>query len=157
MKVSPEQLSVQFGSYPDEGRGNPTARSSGDNDPRKAGLANLRAATCSESRAGSESTVVTPTRPLRGEGRRIAGKQPMSAPVMVTGVMGAARREGSLRQRGRPDRVRGLRPATLSVGQRFDRASERPIVLAKPGNAGGGKGPHFRVLLRKTRARRLAR
>jgi hypothetical protein len=53
--------------------------------------------------------------------------------------------------------MRGLRPATLSLGQRFDRASERPIVLAKPGNAGGGKGPHFRVLLRKTRARRLAR
>ena len=81
----------------------------------------------------------------------------MSAPVMVTGVMGAARSEGSLRQRGRPGRVRGVRPATLSMGQRSDRASERPIVLTKPGNAGGGKGPHFRVLLRKTRARRLAR
>ena len=81
----------------------------------------------------------------------------MSAPVMVTGVMGAARREGFLRQRGRPGGVRGLRPATLSMGQRSDWASERPIVLAKPGNAGGGKGPHFRVLLRKTRARRLAR
>ena len=156
MKVSPEQLSVQFGSYPDDGRGNPARRSSGDNGSQLVSLANLRAATRSESRAGSESTVVTPTRQLRGEGRRIARKQPTGALVMVTGVVGAARRDGSLRQRGRPGRGRGMRPATLSKGQRSDRASERSRVLTKPGNAGGGKGPRFRVLLKKTRVRGLA-
>jgi len=157
MRDPSEHLSVQFGSYPDGGWGNPTRRSSGDKSRPWADRANLRAATCSESRAGSESTVVTPTRHHRGEGRRIAGKKPTRAPVMVTGVLGAARREGSLTQRGRPGRDAGLRPATAPMGRRSRRESERPIVPRRPGNAGGGKGPHFRVLLKQTRTRRLAR
>jgi len=143
MRVLPEQLSVQFGSYPDGGRGNPARRSSGDNGLRLADPANLRAATCSESRAGSESTVVTPTRHLCGEGRSITQKQPIRARVMVTGVVGAARREGFSTQRGRPGCGAGLRPATASSGCRPCRDSERPIVPAKSGNADGGKGPHF--------------
>jgi hypothetical protein len=149
-------LSVQFGSYLDGGWGDPVRRSSGDNGSHKVGLANLWAATRSESRAGSESTVVTPTRHHRGEGRRSTGKQPTQAPVLVTGVLGAARREGSSTQRGRPGRGVGLRPTTPPSGWRPQRDSERPILPGKPGNAGGGKGPHFRVLRKGTRARRLA-
>ena len=157
MKVPPEQLSVQFGSYPDEGRGNPTARSSGDKGRPWADRAKLRAATRSESRAGSESTVVTPTRHHRGEGRRIAGKATDARTRNGHRGIGSGT-QGRLSEATREARNDGgLRPATLSVGPRSERASERPIVLAKPGNAGGGKGPHFRVLLRKTRARRLAR
>ena len=157
MKVSSEQLSVQFGSYLDGGRSNPTRRSSGDKGLPWVDRANLRAATRSESRAGSESTVVTPTRQLRGEGRRIARKQPTGAHAMVTGVVGSGT-QGRFSEATREARNgAGLWPARRSKGPRPDRASERPIVLAKPGNAGGGKGPHFRVLLRKTRARRLAR
>ena len=157
MRVPLGQLSERSGSYPDDGWGNSTRRSSGDKGPPWADRANLRAATRSESQAGSESTVVTPTRPLRGEGRCITGKKPTRAPVMVTGVVGAARREGSSTQRGRPDEMRGSQPVTAPVGCRSRRESERPIVPRKPGNAGGGKGPHFRVLPTETRTRRLAR
>src|SRR6266849_6445670 len=86
MQVSLEQLSVRFDSYPDGGRGNLLRRSSGDKGLPWADRANLRAATRSESRAGSERTVVTPTRHQRGEGRRIMVKQPTDAAMMVTGV-----------------------------------------------------------------------
>jgi hypothetical protein len=157
VRVSHEQLSVQFVSYPDDEGGNPSDRSSGDNGPCSMGPANLRAATCSESRAGLESTVVMPTRHLCGEGRSIARKQPTNALAMVAGVLGSST-QGRFFEATREAREgAGLRPATLSLGQWPERESERPIVPAKPSNAGGGKGPHFRVLLRKTRARRLAR
>jgi len=48
--------------------------------------------------------------------------------------------------------------ATLdgSAGCRSAWASERPIVLLTPGNAGRGKRPHFWMRLRKPRTRRLA-
>jgi len=76
---------------------------------------------------------------------------------MVTGVIGSGT-QGRFSEATREARKgAGVRPAPLSMGERSDRASERPIVLAKLGNASGGKGPHFRALLRKTRARRLAR
>ena len=140
MKVPPEQLSVQFGSYPDEGRGNPTARSSGDKGRPWADRAKLRAATRSESRAGSESTVVTPTRHHRGEGRRIAGKATDARTRNGHRGIGSGT-QGRLSEATREARNDGgLRPATLSVGPRSERASERPIVLAKPGNAGGREG-----------------
>ena len=42
------------------------------------------------------------------------------------------------------------------LGWRSDRESERPILPLKPGNAGGGKGPHFGVLATELRRRRLA-
>jgi hypothetical protein len=89
MRVPLGQLSVRSDSYPDGGRGDALRRSSGNKGLPWADPANLRAATCSESRAGSESTVVTPTRPLRGEGRRSAGKKPTRAPALVTRVVGS--------------------------------------------------------------------
>jgi len=158
MRAPLGQLSVRSDSYPDGGWGNPTRRSSGDKSLPWADRANLWAATRSESRAGSESIVATPTRPVFGEGRRIARKQPTRALAVVAGVLGAARREGSSTQRGRPDEMRCSRwTATASSGRRSRRESEGPIVPRKPGNAGGGKGPHFRVLLTETRTRRLVR
>jgi hypothetical protein len=157
MRVPRGQLSVRSGSYRDGGWGDPTRRSSWNKGLPWADRADLRAATCSESRAGSESKVVTSTRRLCGEDRSVARKQPTRALAMVTGVVGAARREGFSAQRGRPGRDAGLWSATTSSGRRSRRESERLIVPRKPGNAGGGKGPHFRVLLRKTRTRGLAR
>ena len=117
MRVSQGQLSVQFDSYPRGWRGDLLVLSIGDKGSLLVGRANLRAA-CSESRAGLESTIVTPTRHHRGEGRRIKGKQPTDAPVMVTGVMGASRREDLLTQRGRPGGGVGLRLATAATGCR---------------------------------------
>jgi hypothetical protein len=157
MRVPHGQLSVRSDSYRDGGWGDSTRRSSWDKGLPWVDRANPRAATCSESRAGSESKVVTSTRRLCGEDRSIVRKKPTRALAMVTGVVGAARREGSSAQRGRPERDAGWQPVTASLGRRSRRESERPIVPWKPGNAGGGKGPHFRVLLRETRTRRLAR
>jgi hypothetical protein len=156
MQVSLGQLSVQFDSYPDGGRGNRVRRSSGDKGLPWADRANLRAATRSESRAGSESTVVTPTRHQRGEGRRIMVKQPTDAAMMVTGVIGSGT-QGRFFDATRETR-NSCKGATCNaaVGWRAGRESERPIVLGKPGNAGGRKGPHFRVLQKQTRTRRLA-
>ena len=45
-------------------------------------------------------------------------------------------------QRGKTCRVRDRCPQRL-IGGRLDRGSEGPIVLVKPGNSGGGKGPYF--------------
>jgi hypothetical protein len=36
------------------------------------------------------------------------------------------------------------------------RVAERPVVPVKPGNAGGGKGPWFRISVVTVRAGRLA-
>ena len=157
MRVPLGQLSVRSDSYPDGGRGDALRRSSGDKGLPWADPANLWAATRSESRAGSESTVVTPTRPLRGEGRRIAGKKPTRALAVVTGVVGSGTqgRFSGATWEARRDAVHTA--ATAPLGCRSRRESERPIVPRKPGNAGGGKGPHFRVLLKETRTRRLAR
>ena len=157
MKVPPEQLSVQFGSYPDGGRGNPARRSSGDKGSPWADRANLWAATRSESRAGSESTVVAPTCRIRGEGRSIARKQPTRALAVATGVLGSGTQGRYSDATWEARNGCGIATRNGAVGCRSGRDSERPIVPRKPGNAGGGKGPHFRVLLNKTRTRRLAR
>ncbi len=146
MRVPFGQLLVRSDSYPDGGRGDALRRSSGDNGLPWADPANLRAATRSESRAGSESTVVTPTRLLRGEGRRIARKQPTCALAVVTGVVGSGTQGRFFDATWEARHGRGVAPRNATIGWRSDRESERPIVPRRPGNAGGGKGPHFRVL-----------
>ncbi len=57
--------------------------------------------------------------------------------------MGTAWTEGYLGNVGDPG-DRGVATLELPVGAEVDRESERLIVPEKPGNAGGGKGPHFR-------------
>ena len=75
---------------------------------------------------------------------------------------------------GRSDRCRGSgrsthayiaarhgRPARRDIGRNGQRSrprqeSEGPIVAMKPGNAGGAKGPWFRVRLDEPRVRRSA-
>lgn len=42
------------------------------------------------------------------------------------------------------------------LGLGLTQESEEPIVLTKPGNAGGGKGLWFEVCSKETRGRRLA-
>jgi len=56
--------------------------------------------------------------------------------------MDTARQDRGSRKRGRPvlDEGSGLNDP---AGDRFKRASDRVIVLLKPGNAGGGKDPDF--------------
>jgi len=60
-----------------------------------------------------------------------------------TGVVGTACRESGLSEWGNSSPSGGKTP-TFSFGERLGGDSERVIVPRKPGNAGGGKDPHFR-------------
>jgi hypothetical protein len=53
-----------------------------------------------------------------------------------------ARRKGVSGNRGIPVLTRAA-ASTARLGRRFGRESDRAIVLRRPGNAGGGKGPDF--------------
>ena len=76
-------------------------------------------------------------------------------PSRSTGVVEMAREEGPTGNVGDPHR-RGVAALDAVTGRRAMRESERPIVVVKPGNAGGAKGPRFWVLLKKARTGRLA-
>jgi hypothetical protein len=84
----------------------------------------------------------TPTRPEDGEGSTVWGSSRQMHLDRSTGVVGTARRDRGTGKRGRPvtDEGSGLNGA---VRHRSGRVSDRAVVLAKPGNAGGGKGPDF--------------
>src|SRR5262249_17503716 len=60
-----------------------------------------------------------------------------------TGVVSTACREGDLGQWGRPGTGGGRVSERSRKGLRPVWASERAIRPMRPGNAGGGKGPHF--------------
>jgi hypothetical protein len=70
------------------------------------------------------------------------GKQSTRAPVRSAGVVGTARWKGGSGNRGRPVWHEG---SGLNVAdrRRCRRVSDRVILLLRPGNAGGGKGPDF--------------
>jgi hypothetical protein len=94
----------------------------------------------------------TPTHFALGEGRSVAAKQPTRAAAAVRRGSGSGTRGRFFGQRGRSAEARGSDPER-GFRLRRKRKSERPIVPLKPGNAGGGKGPHFRVLWRERRRR----
>ena len=101
----------------------------------------------------SKVVMLAPTRRGFGEGRSVSGKQPTNAPLAATGVVGAAREEGPIRNVGDPSGCDvAIATRCLAVARR---ESERLILLSKPGNSGGGKEPHFWVLWKKQRGRRL--
>src|ERR1700722_2912178 len=70
------------------------------------------------------------------------GKQSTHAPIRSAGVLGTARWKGGAGNRWRPvwHEGRGLNVANR---RRCRRGSDRAILLLRPGNAGGGKGPDF--------------
>jgi hypothetical protein len=55
--------------------------------------------------------------------------------------------QGNRAQHGKPRRVevRDLQPDSREGQAGPGEVAEGPVVLAKPGNAGGGKGPWFKV------------
>ena len=107
-----------------------------------------------------------PTRHRHGEGRRRWAPEEVRhppherhGPAVPPGYWRQHARRGDPRQHGKPQAVRGSGPqpdaregqaGLLGVADGF-------VVPAKPGNAGGGKGPEFREGVRRgTRARRVA-
>ena len=75
------------------------------------------------------------------------GKKPIEAPVRSTGVLGTACREGDLGNRGRSEIGGGRTSIAVIRMVAKTRKSERVTVPSNPGNAGGGKDPHFRCAL----------
>jgi hypothetical protein len=90
-----------------------------------------------------------PTRLSNGEGRTKWGSNRQVHPFRSAGVVGTARWKDTLRTEGDPSGRRQLQ--TSRFARWTGRESERAIVLTKPGNAGGGKGPHFWNALRSGR------
>jgi hypothetical protein len=75
------------------------------------------------------------------------GKRAKGAPIHCTGVLATACTQGRRWQHGKPDGVVGRDDQPeAGDGQRGRYGvAERPVLLKKPGNAGGGKGPWFKT------------
>jgi len=155
MKVSPEELSVRLGSYPDGAAGRPAVSKLRGQSTREV---------CEQTRGpqrevnpeqASKVEMRKPTRLPFGEGRRAVGKEPTRAPAAIRRGNGSGTRGKFSAQRGRSECERGGSPQRRDRRRRAQK-SEGLIVPKKPGNAGGGKGPHFRVLVKETKEEGLA-
>jgi hypothetical protein len=106
----------------------------------------------------SKRAMRKPTRLRFGEGRRLPGQTSDSRLEDSAGVVTSACMEEEVaRNTGSPlggERDRQPEPRERPAGPL--RVAERPVVVRKPGNAGGAKGPRFRVSVVGDRARRLA-
>jgi hypothetical protein len=98
-----------------------------------------------------------PTRtPMRGRLERL-GKRAKHAPSRCAGVVAMACTQGRRTQHGKPHRVvgRGDQPEAGDGQRGREGVAERPVVLRKPGNAGGGKGPWFKTGAESGEAREI--
>jgi hypothetical protein len=112
--------------------------------------ANARAVTRVNPEQASKVKMWTPTRLDNGEGRSAEGKEPTRAPFAVHRGNGNSTWGRSEEQRGKLSLAR-VRCPRHGVGSWPVRVAERLVVPVKPGNAGGGKGPYFWVLLKEPR------
>jgi hypothetical protein len=154
VQVRPQDVSVHLGSASGGGEGDQPVEALG-REARVSGSASVRAATRVKPEQASKGLMRAPSPFSKDEGR--CGRP--DAPTDE----GRPARRGSGRstyargdwQHGRPVVLAGQAangPAEGRVGQ----ASEGPIVLTKPSNAGGGKGPWFGVRANEPRRGRLA-
>jgi hypothetical protein len=154
VKVRPQDVSVHLSSDPGGGTGDQAVEAPGTS-ARIGGSASVRAATRVKPEQASKGLMRAPSPLSKDEGR--CGR--LDAPTNE----GRPARRGSRRstyagedwQHGRPVAVAGHSAHGLAEG-RERQASEGPIVLVKPGNAGGGKGPWFGVCANEPRTGRLA-
>jgi hypothetical protein len=154
VQVRPQDVSVHLGSAPGGGKGDRPVEALGK-EARLGGSASVRAATRVKPEQASKGLMRAPSPLSKDEGR--CGR--LDAPTDE----GRLARRGSGRstyvrgdwQHGRPVVLAG-QPANGPVEGRGRQASEGPIVLTKPGNAGGGKGPWFGVRANEPRRGRLA-
>ena len=94
----------------------------------------------------SKRSLRRPTgRPFLGRLIRL-GKRAKSSPNRCAGIVATACTQGKRTQHGKPLGVVSDDQPDAREGQagRFG-VAERPVVPKKPGNAGGGKGPQFKV------------
>ncbi len=110
-------------------------------------MASVQAVTRMNAEQSSKRTLHRPTRsPIRG---RMAGlgKRAKRTPSRCAGVVATAGTQGKREQHGKPDSVvgRGDQPEAGDGQRGRYGVAERPVLLRKPGNAGGGKGPQFKT------------
>src|SRR6201987_1316034 len=88
---------------------------------------------------------------LSGKADTAGGNERSITPSRCAGVVATACTQGKRTQHGRPhDVVRDDQPDTRE-GQAGRRGvAERFVVPLKPGNAGGGKGPQFKIDARRS-------
>ena len=85
------------------------------------------------------------------------GKRAECAPIHCAGVLATACTQGRRWQHGKPDSVVGrVDQPEAGDGQRGRYGvAERLVLLEKPGNAGGGKGPWFKTGVESSEAQEI--
>ena len=101
----------------------------------------------SEHRASLENAVAqADLAAIPGKADTVGGKRAKSNLNRCAGVVATACTQGKRTQHGKPLGVVSDDQPDAREGQagRFG-VAERPVVPRKPGNAGGGKGPQFKI------------
>ena len=155
MRVPLEEVSVHFDSYLDGGSGQLLLSKLQGQRVHDWWTCKRAGRNVSESRAGLESAIVDADSARTGGRLPRHGEEPTEAPVAVHRGSGSSTYARFSDATWEARLCAGLRPQR-HFWWRHDRESERRVVPMKPGNAGGGKGPHFWVLSRETRVRGLA-
>jgi hypothetical protein len=121
-------------------------------------LARMQAGTRVNAEQASKRAMWEPTRLRYGEGRRFWTSRATVIQGSHRGSGAGMYARGSQEQHGKPPVVSGCagQPPTREGGSGPLGVAERPVVARKPGNAGGAKGPWFRVSVVEVGARRLA-
>ena len=141
---------VLAGSNRSGGGGNKTAKAFDGKGSRVGDPASLWAVTRVNAEQASKPVMWEPTRLRNGEGHRRWGRRTRDAPSGPTGVVAAARRHRRRHEtREAPAVAARDRQRDAREGQaRPSGVTERFVVPRKPGNAGGGKEPQFKVNVR---------
>ena len=142
---------MHLGSYPSDEKGDRLVEALGKG-VHEGGHASVRAATRVKPEKAPKVVMGVPSPRTVGAGRGDEKEQPTEEEISSTS-------RGSGRSAYASFDERHGRPVVVPRGDRFvgsgrRQESEGPIVLMKPGNAGGGKGLWFEVRFEETRVRR---
>jgi hypothetical protein len=154
VQVRSQEVSVHLSSDPSDGEGDRAVEASGT-PARCGGSASVRAATRVKPEQAPKGLMRAPSLLSMDEGRCGRRDAPTDERRPARRGSGRSTYAGEDWQHGRPVAQAG-QPANDRSGGRVRQASEGLIVLMKPGNAGGGKGPWFGVRLNEPRSGGLA-
>jgi len=153
VRVQPEELSVCLGSYLGGAAGDYCVEAPGTEVYMIGGSANVRAATRVKPEQASKELTRESSRPDNGEDQRCSCQRTEAHGHTRRGSGRSTYRRHTT-QRGRS--VTGYLMGHLSAEGRPWQKSEEPIVVTKPGNAGGAKGLWFGVCHNELNERGLA-
>ena len=144
MKIPPGNWFAPPGSNRSSSGGNEAAEASGV-EGRLGDLASLQAVTDVNAVQAPKQVMQELTRRESGESRSRWESTSESAHRSCRGIGDGMWTKGTRRNTGNPSGERGrAQPATRESQAGPFGVAERPVVLMKPGNAGGGKGPQLK-------------